>query len=88
MITDCFAAGSLHNPTIIKKVIIKNEKNLEKSLTNITWNAIIIKSHADMAELADAHDSGSCEQYAHASSSLVIRIRFHIGFTEISVKPI
>ena len=28
----------------------------------IQWpHAIIIKSYADMAELADAHDSGSCE---------------------------
>ena len=29
-----------------------------------------------MAELADALDSGSSEHYAHASSSLVIRITF------------
>ena len=32
------------------------------------------KYNADMAELADALDSGSSEHYAHASSSLVIRI--------------
>ena len=30
--------------------------------------------YADVAELADALDSGSSEHYAHASSSLVIRI--------------
>ena len=41
---------------------------------------------AGMAELADALDSGSSEHYAHASSSLVIRITKIVKGLEIS-KP-
>ena len=37
-----------------------------------------------MAELADALDSGSSEHYAHASSSLVIRITKIVKGLEIS----
>lgn len=40
-----------------------------------------------MAELADALDSGSSEHYAHASSSLVIRITKIVKGLEIS-KPL
>ena len=43
-------------------------------------------SFAGMAELADALDSGSSEHYAHASSSLVIRITKIVKGLEIS-KP-
>ena len=56
------------------------EKNLKKDfkklLTATSRYAIIIRvpstRHADVAELAYAHDSGSCEHYARAGSSPAI----------------
>ena len=56
------------------------EKNLKKDfkklLTATSRYAIIIcvpsTRHADVAELAYAHDSGSCEHYARAGSSPAI----------------
>ena len=39
-----------------------------------------------MAELADALDSGSSEHYAHASSSLVIRItKIAVSYTHLTI---
>ena len=41
-----------------------------------------------MAELADALDSGSSEHYAHASSSLVIRITEHRDLEILFLNPL
>ena len=49
---------------IQKKIILFSKKDytfFKKSLTKCHPDAILFKQFADVAELADAHDSGSCE---------------------------
>ena len=56
--------------------VLWREEKIFSGMQEIEDKGRIIKRyHAGMAELADAHDSGSCVQYALAGSSPVSRTR-------------